>query len=105
MPFGEVKLVPGVNVERTPTLLEAGISQSQLVRFKDGLVQKYGGWQKYFGFALSGTPRDLHAWQDLNVTNHLLVGTTTQLAVITSGGAATITPQQLTTNPVPNFTT
>lgn len=105
MPYGEVKLVPGVNVERTPTLLEAGISQSQLVRFRDGLVEKYGGWQKYLGFSLDGTPRDLHAWQDLNATNHLLVGTTSQLAVITSGGVTTITPQQMTNNPAVNFAT
>lgn len=103
MPYGEVKLVPGVNVERTPTLLEAGISQSQLVRFKDSLVQKYGGWLKYFGFAIAGTPRDLHAWQDLNATTHLLVGTTSQLTIITSGATTTITPQQTTTNPVVNF--
>lgn len=105
MPFGEVKLVPGVNVERTPTLLEAGISQSQLVRFKDGLVQKYGGWQKYYQFAVSGTPRDLHPWQDLNGTARLLVGTTSQLAIISSGSLTDITPQQLTTNPAVNFTT
>ncbi len=105
MPYGEVKLIPGVNVERTPTLLEAGISQSQLVRFKDGLVQKYGGWSKYYPFSLSGVPRDLHAWQDLNSTKHLLVGTTSQLAVITSGSIIDITPQQKTTDPAVNFTT
>lgn len=103
MPYGEVKLVPGVNVERTPTLLEAGVSQSQLIRYKDELIQKYGGWQKYFGFALAGTPRDLHAWQDLNALKHLLVGTTSQLTVITSGGTTTITPQQMTNNPAVNF--
>ncbi len=105
MPYGEVKLIPGVNVERTPTLLETGFSISQLIRFKDGLVQKYGGWQKYYQFSLAGTPRDLHAWQDLNITPHLLVGTTTQLSIVTSGAVNTITPQQLTTNPTPNFST
>lgn len=105
MPYGEVKLVPGVNVERTPTLLEAGFSQSQLIRFKDGLAQKYGGWTKYYQFALSGVPRDLHAWQDLNSLTHLLVGTTSQLAIITSGAVTTITPQQVTTNPTLGFST
>lgn len=104
MPFGEVKLIPGVNVERTPTLLEASISRSQLVRFKDGLVQKYGGWQLYFS-STSGVPRDFHAWKDLSGTLHLLVGTTTQLGIITSGSLADITPQQLTNNPAVNFST
>lgn len=105
MPFGEVKLIPGVNVERTATLYEAGISQSQLIRFKDGLAQKLGGWRKFYSFAVSGVPRDLHAWEDLNQAQHLGVGTTTQLSVITAGNLKDITPQTLTTNPAPNFTT
>lgn len=105
MPYGEVKLIPGVNVERTPTLLEAGVSQSQLIRFKDGLAQKLGGWNKFYPFAVAGTPRDLHAWQDLNGANHLSVGTTTQLGIITAGGYQDITPQTLVTNPAPDFTT
>jgi len=105
MPFGEVKLIPGVNVERTPTLLEAGYSVSSLIRFKDGLAQKYGGWSKYYSFAVGGVPRDLHAWQDLNSTLRLLVGTTSQLAMIASGTLTDITPQQKTTNPALNFST
>lgn len=105
MPFGEVRLLPGVNTERTPTLLEAGYSATQLGRFRDGLFQKLGGWVKYFGSAVSGVPRELHAWEDLNGTNRLGVGTTTQLAVITSGSLTSITPQTKTTNPNEDFTT
>lgn len=105
MPFGEVRLIPGVNVERTPTLLEAGYAQSQLGRFKDGLFQKYGGWSKFYPNAVSGVPRDLHAWQDLNQANHLSVGTTTQLGVITSGSLTDITPQTVTSDCTPNFST
>jgi hypothetical protein len=105
MPFGSVKLIPGVNVERTPTLLEAGVSQSQLIRYRDGLVQKYGGWQKFYGFSVAGVPRELHAWEDLNSVAHLEVATTTQLDVITNNSLINITPQQLTTNPAPSFTT
>lgn len=103
MPFGEITLIPGVNVERTPTLLQAGISASQLIRFKDGLAQKYGGWQKFYPSTIAGVPRDLHAWQDLNQVNHLSVGTTTQLGVITAGSYRDITPQTLTSDFRPNF--
>ena len=53
MPYGSVTLIPGINVERTPTLLEAGISSSQLVRFRDGLIQKLGGWQKFYAFSVA----------------------------------------------------
>lgn len=105
MPYGEVTLVPGVNVERTPTLLQAGYSQTQFGRFKDGLFQKLGGWTLYYPFNIAGVPRDLHAWQDLNKTGHLSIGTTTGLSVITSGSNNTITPQTVTTNPAPDFTT
>lgn len=105
MPFGEVRLVPGVNVERTATLNEAGYVQSQLIRYKDSLAQKYGGWQKFYPFALNGVPRDLHAWEDLNGAEHLAVGTTTQLNVITSGSVKDITPQTLISDFAPNFTT
>src|ERR1700730_4012086 len=95
MPFGEVRLIPGVNVERTPTLLEAGISASALIRWKDSLVQKVGGWAKFFNLSVPGVPRDLHAWQDLNTVNHLSVGTTTNVSVITAGEREDITPQTL----------
>jgi hypothetical protein len=105
MPFGSVRLVSGINVERTPTLLEAGYSQSQLIRFKDGLAQKYGGWQKFYPTAVGGVPRDLHAWEDLNNSTHLAVGTTTQLSIITSGAQQDITPQIFLSDFAPDFTT
>ena len=103
MPYGSVTLLPGINLEKTPTLLEAGISQSQMIRFRDSLAQKYGGWQKYYAFNVAGTPRDLHAWQDLNGAQHLLSGTTTNLGMVTSGSFVNITPQQLSSNFTPNF--
>lgn len=103
MAFGSVRLVPGINVERTPTLLEAGYSSSSLIRFKDALSQKIGGWEKFYPFLVEGTPRALHAWQDLNTDDHLAVGTTTQLGVITDSLLTDITPQTETTNSTPNF--
>jgi hypothetical protein len=103
MPFGEVALVPGVNVERTPTLNQAAISQSQLIRFKDGLAQKYGGWQRYYPNALSGTPRDMHAWEDLNEDLHLSVGTTSELYIFTDNLPTPITPQTLVSDFVPGL--
>jgi hypothetical protein len=105
MPFADVKLKPGISVDWTPTLNEAAYSQSQLIRFRDQLAQKYGGWVKFYPFAVSGIPRELHAWQDLNGVNHLAVGTTTQFAVVTGGALSAITPQQLVSNFAPNFST
>lgn len=105
MPYGSVQLIPGVDVERTPTLLKTGYSQTQLVRWRDGLAQKLGGWDKYYPLTIPGVPRDLHVWEDLDDIQHVLVGTTTQLAVITEGSLSNITPQTLTSDFAPNFST
>lgn len=105
MPFGGVKLIPGVNVERTPTLNEAGVVQSQLIRYRDGLVQKYGGWVNFYPFAVAGVPRDLHAWSDLNQVNRLAIGTTAQLAALTGSTLKPLTPQTLVSDFAPNFST
>lgn len=105
MPYGSVTLIPGVDVEQTPTLLKAGVSASQLIRYKESLVQKLGGWTLYYQNNVAGVPRDLHAWEDLNNVNYLGVGTTTQLATISNGQLTDITPQTLRTNPTPDFST
>lgn len=105
MPFGSVTLIPGVNVERTPTLLRTGVSQSMLIRYKDSLVQKLGGWERYYPYQLNGTPRDMHGWQDNDQVHHLSVGTTTQLNLITDGVLIDISPQQLETDFAPNMST
>jgi len=73
------KLIPGVNQNETPTLNQAGISVSQLVRFVfdaqlGALIQKLGGWVKYFSSPIASVARALWAWADLNATNHLAIG-------------------------------
>lgn len=105
MPWGSVILKPGVDVEQTPTLNSTGYSQSRLIRFKAGLAQKLGGWEKLYAFAVGGIPRALHAWQDLNENTHLAVGTTTTLGVLTDSQLTVITPQAVTSNFSPDFTT
>lgn len=100
MPFNTVKLRPGINVEMTPLLNEAGYSESQLGRFKNGLFQKIGGWTSstIYSSNLNGVPKALHAWQDLNENKFLLAGTTTTLTIIEDGVASDKTPQTLITD-------
>jgi hypothetical protein len=105
MPLNSVRLRPGINADYTPTLNEGGYSSSNMIRWKDGLVQKLGGWVKFFAFSVGSAIQNLHAWQDLNATNHLAVGATGSLSVITGGGAETITPQIFTSDFAPNFST
>lgn len=105
MPIQPLKLNATVDVEKTQTLNESGISFCNLIRFFDGLIQKLGGWTKFYPLAVSGVPKALHGWEDLNAQTHLAVGTTTQLAVITSGTLQPITPQQLVSDFPPDFST
>lgn len=105
MPWHSIKLVPGINTERTPTLLEAGYTTASGIRFKDGLAQKLGGWEKFYPFTLGSVPKALHAWQDLNDNGYLAVGTTAILGAITGGTLTQITPQTLESDFSPDFTT
>ena len=64
MPHAALKLLPGVDVNKTPTLNEAAISSSNLIRFIPdrtigGLVQKLGGWLKYFASPIGSYVRAL----------------------------------------------
>lgn len=83
MPHATLKLLPGVDQNRTLTLNEAAISYSNLVRFVFdkqgiGLVQKLGGWLKYPSNSSAsnvGTVcRALWAWEDTNANTYLGVG-------------------------------
>lgn len=103
MPFGSVRLRPGVNVEATPTLNQTGVTSANLVRWRGGLIEKIGGWNRFYPFAIGSVPRDLHGWQDINSVDHLAVGATQSLSVITAGALQTITPQTTTTNTAPYF--
>ena len=71
MPHQSLKLLPGIDQNKTPTLNEAALSYSQLVRFipdrtLGGLVQKVGGWTKFYANTISSTVRSLWAWEDTN---------------------------------------
>jgi hypothetical protein len=110
MPHASFKILPGVDQNRTPTLNEAAISNSQFIRFipdriLGGLVQKLGGWTKYFPSAIGSIPRCLWAWEDTNSNSYLAVGAEgipagggNSLVVIQNGGLTNITPQKTTVN-------
>lgn len=81
MPHAALKLIPGVDVNKTPALNEMAISDCQLIRFIPdrtglGLVQKLGGWQKFYPNTMPSTVKALHAWQDNIQDQHLGVGMT-----------------------------
>ena len=113
-----LKLIPGVDENRTPALNEAALSYSQLIRFVPdrqglGLPQKLGGWTRFYPTALNAIPRALWAWEDTNNNSYLAVGCQTSttpgvgapLVVINGGSAGSLTPQTKTDNVAVSVTT
>ena len=103
MPHAALRIVPGVDQNKTPALNEAAISTSQLIRFIPdkngiGLPQKLGGWTKFFPNTIGSTIRCLWAWADLNINNWLAVGAEESLNVINDGVLSDITPRTFTDN-------
>jgi hypothetical protein len=117
MPHQSFKVLPGVDQNKTLALNEAAISISQLIRFipdrtMGGLVQKLGGWSRYFPNTISSIVRCLWAWEDTNANSYLGVGAEGApaggggaLQVIESGGSTDITPQKTTVNIAVSFST
>ena len=93
MAMTSVTLRPGVNTMMTLSQNEAGVSQSQLVRYQQGMIQKYGGWSQYYPIALGRTIKELWGWQDTAANKYLAIGATQSLSVILSGANTDISPQ------------
>ena len=100
MPHMSLKLLPGVDTTKTPTLNEAAISSCNLIRFlPDGngaVPQKLGGWVKYpqsLPFQSASTVRALKAWEDTNANTYLGVGAESNLYAIYGSTTRDITPR------------
>lgn len=109
MPHNSLRLIPGVDQNKTPALNEAAISTTNLVRFipdrtLGGLIQKIGGWTKFFPNQIGSTIRALWAWEDINANSWLGVGANQSLSAIVDNGAKTITPQTTTASTSVNIT-
>ena len=101
MPHSAFKILPGVDQNKTPALNEAAISVSQLVRFipdrtLGGLVQKLGGWTKFFDSRIGSIVRCLWAWEDTNSNSYLAVGAKGAAAIVVTGASGNGTTVTLT---------
>ena len=67
---------PGINREGTDYSNEGGWFDINLVRFRKGLPEKFGGWAKLTTDTFLGTCRALHAWVSLGGDKLLGLGTT-----------------------------
>jgi len=98
MPLQKYIFNPGINKEGTDYSAEGGWFDANLVRFRKGLPEKIGGWEKYITTSYEGTGRKLHGWVDLDGTKLLGLGTRFKLYIQEGTSYNDITPIRETTS-------
>lgn len=96
MPLSKIKFAPGVNKEGTEYSADAGWFDADKIRFRQGRVEKIGGWEKYTDQSFLGVCRSLHNWSSLESINYLGVGTNLKFYVAEGAGYNDVTPIRLT---------
>lgn len=83
---------PGVHTDITPYTGEGQWIDSDKVRFRDGLPEKFGGWLALIEGEIVGVPRAAHAWNQNDGTRNLAIGTSKKLYLYQGGTLNDITP-------------
>tara|TARA_R100000935_G_scaffold54723_1_gene83884 strand:+ start:112 stop:1974 length:1863 start_codon:yes stop_codon:yes gene_type:complete len=94
---------PGINKESTDLMDKGGWADGNLIRFRKGLPEKIGGWNKTTTEDYEGTGRALTAWVALDATKYLGLGTTFKYYVTTGDILNDITPIRSTDLNVTTF--
>jgi len=89
---------PGINREGTDYDNEGGWFDCNLVRFRKGRPEKFGGWAKDSVNVFLGTCRALHGWIALAGTKYLGLGTTFKYYIEEGNSFNDITPIRLITS-------
>jgi len=76
MPYTKRIFRPGINREGTAYDNEDGWFDGNLIRFRNGHVEKMSGWEKLSDNTYLGTGRALHNWMSLGSNLYLGIGTT-----------------------------
>ena len=97
MPLTKLQFTAGINKEMTDLMDKGGWADGNLVRFRKGLPEKIGGWQKSNNSSYLGTGRALLAWVDLDYTKYIGLGTTFKYYVNAGSDYFDVTPIRATT--------
>jgi hypothetical protein len=102
MPLQNIRFQPGVNRENTSYTNEGRWYECDKIRFRQGLPEKIGGWQRISVSTFQGVCRSLWNWITLGSQNLLGVGTNLKFYIEQGGAYNDITPLRATvtlTNP------
>ena len=98
MAISKINFRPGIMREGTAYSNEGGWFDVNKVRFKAGLPQKIGGWQKDNLNTFLGTCRALIGWIDLEGTKYLGLGTHLKYYIELGANFNDVTPLRTTTS-------
>ena len=95
----KMKFAPGVNRENTRYAAEGTWYETNKVRFRLGLPQKIGGWQRLSANTFLGICRAMTNWATLSGQNLVSVGTNLKYYIERGGQYFDVTPIRATTAP------
>lgn len=96
MPLNKVQFNPGINKEVTKYTNEAGWSDCDKVRFRQGYPEKIGGWTRHGSNTFTGVCRSLHQWISLAFVKYTGLGTNVKFMVETGQNYFDVTPLRTT---------
>ena len=97
MPFTKLQFKPGIVSDVTAYTNEGGFVDGDLVRFRLGFPEKFGGWAKRSSSTYEGSARRLHNWVALDGSDFLGVGTHLKYYIEEGNTFNDITPIRVTT--------
>ena len=103
MPLQKTIFKPGINREGTDYDNDGGWFDCNLVRFRKGRPEKFGGWVKNTDDSFLGTTRALHPWVSLGGIKYLGLGTTFKYYIDEGGEFNDVTPIRSTDLNVTTF--
>ena len=96
MPLSKLQIAPGIDKQNTEYGAEGRWVDCDNVRFRYGLPEKIGGWEKVTSDALVGATRAILSYSDLSGVKYIIYGTNKKLYAYSEGSYADITPTRST---------
>jgi hypothetical protein len=92
MALQNIQLRAGVVRETTSYSNEGGWFDVDKVRFRYGVPEKIGGWEKYSGQRFDGACRSMHIWVALDGSDYVGLGTNLKFYIEKGGTLNNVTP-------------
>jgi hypothetical protein len=92
MPLSKLQFKPGINREGTNYSNEGGWFDGDKIRFRNGYVERIGGWTRVSNNQVTGTPRKIFDFVTLSSQNLLFIGTEQKVFLENAGTFNDITP-------------